>query len=156
MTVVERVGEMFAWTPRVGVYGHIWDDPEKGRFDVIQGFEADGGERKTVAVLRVSEEETVMSLLEKAGEKAFVLLDAHDPNRAGGTGKVVDWGLAAEFRAMFSGRVVLAGGLGPENVAEAVRRVRPYGVDASSGLESSPGVKDSEKLKKFIVEAKNG
>ena len=68
---------------------------------------------------------------------------------------MIDWGLSAELGAKFNHvKFVLAGGLGPDNVAEAVRKVRPYAVDASSRLESGPGEKDSDKVKAFVAEAK--
>jgi phosphoribosylanthranilate isomerase len=73
-----------------------------------------------------------------------LLLDAHDPVRHGGTGRVVDWDRAAGLASRHE--VILAGGLSPENVAEAVRRVRPAGIDVSSGVEQTPGVKDLVKL----------
>jgi phosphoribosylanthranilate isomerase len=73
-----------------------------------------------------------------------LLLDAHDPVRHGGTGRVVDWDRAAGLASRHE--VILAGGLNPENVAEAVRRVRPTGIDVSSGVEQTPGVKDLVKL----------
>ena len=73
-----------------------------------------------------------------------LLLDAHDPVRHGGTGRVVDWDRAAGLASRHE--VILAGGLNPENVAEAVRRVRPAGIDVSSGVEQTPGVKDLVKL----------
>lgn len=73
-----------------------------------------------------------------------LLLDAHDPVRRGGTGQVVDWDRAAEIARRHE--VILAGGLNPANVAEAVRRVRPAGIDVSSGVEQTPGVKDLVKL----------
>ena len=73
-----------------------------------------------------------------------LLLDAHDPVRHGGTGRVVDWDRAASLARLHE--VILAGGLNPENVAEAVRRVRPSGIDVSSGVEQTPGVKDLVKL----------
>jgi phosphoribosylanthranilate isomerase len=64
----------------------------------------------------------------------------------------VDWALAAE--AARTASVLLAGGLTPDNVAEAIRLVRPYGVDVSSGVESSPGRKDKEKVRRFIRSAR--
>ena len=84
-----------------------------------------------------------------------VLLDARHPMAFGGTGTVVDWGLAGEIVAALPVPVILAGGLHPANVAEAVRRVRPYAVDASSGLETSPGIKDPERIRAFIGNAKS-
>ncbi|HXG55378.1 MAG TPA: phosphoribosylanthranilate isomerase [Vicinamibacterales bacterium] len=74
-----------------------------------------------------------------------VLLDAHDPVRRGGTGRTIDWTLAAEAAARRP--VVLSGGLNPDNVRDAVRAVRPYAIDLSSGVESSPGVKDHDRLR---------
>ena len=65
-----------------------------------------------------------------------------------GAGKTVDWTQAAVIAGQ--GRMILAGGLDADNVATAIRTVRPWGVDASSGLESSPGIKDMERIKKFI------
>lgn len=74
-----------------------------------------------------------------------VLLDAHDPERRGGTGRTIDWSVAAQ--AARRRPVMLAGGLTPDNVRDAIRAVRPYALDVSSGVESSPGVKDPEKLR---------
>ena len=73
------------------------------------------------------------------------------PSKLGGTGITFDWQFAVEARRY--GRIILAGGLNPENVTAAVKMVKPYAVDASSGLERSPGAKDHEKMAKFISEA---
>ena len=70
----------------------------------------------------------------------------------GGSGKTFDWSLVAEVAREMP--VVVAGGLTPENVAEAVRTVRPWAVDVASGVESAPGVKDEEKMRRFIVAAR--
>jgi len=77
-----------------------------------------------------------------------LLVDAHDPARLGGTGKTVNWDSAREIAA--ARRTILAGGLNAANVKLAVRSVRPYGVDVSSGVESSPGVKDPNRLRTFF------
>jgi phosphoribosylanthranilate isomerase len=74
-----------------------------------------------------------------------VLLDAHDPVRRGGTGQRIDWTAAASAAARRP--VFLSGGLNPNNIADAIARVRPYGVDLSSGVETSPGIKDPSKLR---------
>ena len=74
-----------------------------------------------------------------------LLLDAHDPVKRGGTGRTIDWTAAAAVAARR--RVLLAGGLTPENVADAVARVRPYGIDVSSGVERAPGIKDHQRLR---------
>jgi len=82
------------------------------------------------------------------------LLDAYVSDTFGGTGEKFNWHLAAELPK--SGRpVFLAGGLTPENVAEAIRQVQPFGVDVSSGVESSPGRKDPGKVRSFINSAKS-
>ena len=83
---------------------------------------------------------------------ATIHLDAHDPERHGGTGKTVDWTRAALVARLR--RVVLAGGLTPDNVAQAIGTVRPYAVDVASGVEASPGVKDHELMRRFIAAAK--
>ena len=80
------------------------------------------------------------------------LLDSYDPHIQGGTGKTSD--LAIAVKAARLGRMILAGGLTPENVREIITTVKPYAVDVSSGVELSPGNKDHEKMKKFIAEAK--
>jgi phosphoribosylanthranilate isomerase len=77
------------------------------------------------------------------------LLDAWSPVAHGGTGKTFNWEIAAE--AVKRGRcIILAGGLTPDNVAESIRLVCPYGVDVSSGVESAPGRKDAAKIKYFV------
>lgn len=81
------------------------------------------------------------------------LLDAYSASAHGGTGERFNWDLALQAKGL--GRpIVLAGGLTPENVGTAIRQVRPFGVDVSSGVESAPGRKDAEKVRKFIAEAK--
>jgi phosphoribosylanthranilate isomerase len=74
-----------------------------------------------------------------------VLLDAHDPIRRGGTGRTIDWTLAAAAAARRP--VFLSGGLTPDNCAEAVAQVRPYGIDLSSGVEAAPGIKSEARLR---------
>ena len=85
-------------------------------------------------------------------ESVTFLVDGADPVRRGGTGVVTDWNGAAKLARRR--RVVLAGGLTPANVAEAVTKVRPFGVDVSSGVERSAGVKDSDKVTRFLVNAR--
>jgi phosphoribosylanthranilate isomerase len=83
---------------------------------------------------------------------AAILVDAHVKGQHGGTGKTVPWRLLSEFRPEVP--LILAGGLSPENVAEAIRLVRPYAVDVASGVESAPGQKDPEKMRRFIATAR--
>jgi phosphoribosylanthranilate isomerase len=90
-----------------------------------------------------------------------LLLDAYQPNAFGGTGHQVDWALAARFSAeqkIARRRVILSGGLKPENVAEAILQVRPAGVDAASGVEGpdgNPRRKDAERVRAFIEAVRN-
>ena len=75
----------------------------------------------------------------------LLLLDVHDPVKRGGTGRTIDWTAAAALAAQR--KILLAGGLTPDNVAEAVARVRPFGIDVSSGVERAPGIKDHQRLR---------
>ena len=110
----------------------------------------DFSRRMPVPVIRAIRVRDASSLrpMETYPADAF-LLDAHVEGRHGGTGVVVPWDLA--LRAKGRKPLFLSGGLRPETVAEAVRRVRPYGVDVSSGVEASPGRKDHQKVREFIA-----
>ena len=87
------------------------------------------------------------------GAPAF-LLDASVKGVYGGSGVTADWNGAAELAKKYP--LLLAGGLTPENVAEAVRLVRPWGVDVASGVESAPGEKDASRMKAFVRAVRNG
>jgi phosphoribosylanthranilate isomerase len=82
----------------------------------------------------------------------LILLDAHDPAKHGGTGKTIDWARAA--RIAKTRRIILAGGLTPRNVRQAIEQVQPFAVDVASGVELSPGIKDHGLLRAFIAAAK--
>lgn len=87
-------------------------------------------------------------------ESPTLLLDAYAPADYGGTGEAMDWALGAEAVKKWPDRqIVLAGGLTPDNVVDAVRQVNPAGVDVASGVEKSPGVKDLDKVRAFIAGA---
>jgi phosphoribosylanthranilate isomerase len=97
--------------------------------------------------------------LQKAMEEAdffdAVLVDSHFAGKHGGTGVTHDWNISRHIREAIRPKpLILAGGLNPENVKEAVQTVKPYAVDASTGVESKPGVKDPEKVAAFIRNAK--
>jgi phosphoribosylanthranilate isomerase len=102
-----------------------------------------------VKAVRVTDSHSLAALA--SYEVSAFLLDSASAGY-GGSGAAFDWKIAAE--AALAVPVWLAGGLTPENVAEAVRTVRPLGVDVASGVEASPGVKDEEKMKRFIAAAK--
>jgi len=82
-------------------------------------------------------------------EADAIMLDSFHAQLRGGTGQVIDWSVARRARDAFP-RLILAGGLSPENVAEAIAEVQPFAVDACSSLESSPGRKDPERIKAFV------
>lgn len=84
-----------------------------------------------------------------------VLLDTYYEDLYGGGGKTFNWQLAVEAKR-FSNRVILAGGLSPDNISQAIQAVNPFGVDVSSGVESEPGKKDHGKVKEFIKRVKRG
>jgi phosphoribosylanthranilate isomerase len=109
-------------------------------------------ERIGVPVFKVVTLGDTKRAIEAWPEEVTLLLDAHDPVRRGGTGTTVDWN-AAEAIARRR-RLVLAGGLTPANVEEAIARVLPFGVDVASGVESSPGVKDADKVARFLANAR--
>lgn len=82
-------------------------------------------------------------------DRVRLLVDADDPVRRGGTGAKADWAAAARLAAVRP--IVLAGGLTPANVADAVRQVRPFGIDVSSGVEVSPGIKDPARMEQLFA-----
>jgi phosphoribosylanthranilate isomerase len=95
----------------------------------------------------------LVDLWQQAGlVPAAVLLDARAQGLHGGTGQIAPWNLIAGWERRLP--LILAGGLTPENVAEAIRIVRPFGVDVASGVESAPGIKDGLKLRQFVEQAR--
>ncbi|MBS7267598.1 MAG: phosphoribosylanthranilate isomerase [Candidatus Freyarchaeota archaeon] len=98
---------------------------------------------------------TMDAALRAAETLDAVLLDTRLPGKYGGTGKTHDWNLSRRVRdAIYPIPLILAGGLTPENVKQAIKSVEPYAVDVSSGVEASPGVKDREKVYRFVKNAK--
>jgi len=101
---------------------------------------------KAIKAIRVKDRADINRL--KSYNVSAYLLDTFKEGVQGGTGETFDWEIAIEAKAL--GRVILSGGLNPENVREALEKVRPYAVDASSGLEERPGKKDHARLEKFM------
>jgi phosphoribosylanthranilate isomerase len=105
-------------------------------------------DRPWIKALRVREGMDVAGASAAYASGSGILLDAWQEGVPGGTGKTFDWHLARQNDSL---PLVLAGGLNPGNVGKAVTEVRPWAVDVSGGVESAPGIKDSEKIKQFIA-----
>ncbi len=101
-------------------------------------------------VVAVKVDSDLNSEFAKYESAQYMLLDSFDPIMLGGTGKAFDWGRVIELTQKQRSRLVLAGGLGPANVREAIKVVQPFGVDVSSGVEASKGIKDLKMMQLFI------
>ncbi len=156
-----RIGE--ALPPSVVRVGVFVDAPreelvraaEEARLDLLQLHGREPPEaladlpRRVLKAVRVGADFVPQDALVYEGRAAGLLLDTHRTGTPGGTGKTFDWSLVREVRKR-AAFVVLAGGLRPDNVREALREVRPDGVDVSSGVETAPGRKDAEKVRSFV------
>jgi len=116
---------------------------------------AGSGRRRTIHALRVKSAADIRGVAADPRMRACAALhlDTHVEGKMGGTGRTFDWDLAVQAK-LLGKPIILAGGLTPENVEEAVRTVRPYAVDVSTGVEAYPGKKDHDKIKEFIQNAK--
>jgi phosphoribosylanthranilate isomerase len=108
-----------------------------------------GWDRKTIKAVRVRDADSLAQAAAYAVD--FILADAYVEGRPGGTGRRVPW---EWLGGVPPGRLILAGGLTPENVTEAIRALRPAAVDVASGVERAPGRKDPEKVGRFIANAR--
>lgn len=106
------------------------------------------GAERVIKALRVGEGFDVRQVLNYPAWA--ILLDAFDKNLYGGTGKTANWDVAREAAKLT--RLFLAGGLSPENIVEAIQTVEPFAVDVNSGVESAPGIKDADRLRKLKQE----
>jgi phosphoribosylanthranilate isomerase len=141
---------------KVAVFGRVDRPVARGLFDIIQGVEWNvfpEPSPKRIHVVRLRPGQKPQDVMETVIAASMVLLDTYSENAFGGTGQRVDWDLAAEIVRLSKLPVMLAGGLTPDNVGEAVQKVRPFAVDVSSGVEEKPGVKDACKVRDFIQAA---
>lgn len=150
--------------PFVTTVGVLTQGDEKEIHSLIHGvglhliqFHGDFSEKilrhfshRAIQVLRVKDEHSLRTL--SSIPRRALLLDTYHEKMAGGSGIAFNWPIAR--KASSFGNVILAGGLRPDNVQEAIRQARPYGVDVSSGVEAAKGKKDLVKLKQFISVAK--
>lgn len=107
---------------------------------------------EVIKVIRVKDKSDLDKVAQYSGQA--ILFDTYSDKEYGGTGESFDWKILNNLSS--EKKVVLSGGLNPENVLEAIQIVRPYAVDVSSGVEDTPGKKDHTKIKKFIEAIKNG
>lgn len=144
---------------RVGVFvceapGAICEAVEAARLDLVQlhrplrAEDLDDFPVPVIAVVRIGAAGPDLPPEDLLRRCRALLFDTLSPDRSGGTGKPFDWESIAGRQ--FGLPVLLAGGLDSENVGEAVRRVRPWAVDVASGVESAPGIKDPEKMRRFV------
>lgn len=155
------ISELPPFVQAVGLFvnadaGFVNDTADRCRLDLVQlhGDEApeycEQIRRRVIKAFRVRDSSSLAPVRDY--RVAGILLDAYYPGAYGGTGLSFNWELAGSAKDF--GPVILAGGLAPDNVREAVERVAPYAVDVSSGVESSPGKKDPDLVRKFIQMAK--
>jgi len=102
-----------------------------------------------IKAVRVKDRESLEAMAAYKGCVHGFLLDTYVKGKPGGTGRTFDWALVEEAKKY--GPVILSGGLTAERIREAIALARPYGVDVSSGVESAPGVKDREKMRRFVT-----
>lgn len=108
--------------------------------------------RPVIKAIRVKSIDNLEIISKYKNKVSAFLLDTYTPEIFGGTGQIFNWDIAVEAKQF--GRIILAGGLTPENIGQAIRRVHPYAVDVSSGVEAEKGRKDHRKMKLFIERAK--
>lgn len=142
---------------RVAVFGRLNRLPEEvwQRLQAVQFIFSDEFVRlplhlQRIRAVRLRGEEDVEAALATQLEADALLVDAFHPDKLGGTGERADWSLARRLRESATKPLILAGGLTPDNVGEAVVQVQPFAVDVSSGVEAAPGKKDHLKMREFV------
>ena len=136
---------------------HIQQIADQCKLDVLQlhGHESPdfcrGFNRRVIKAFRIKDAES-LTVLSQYTVSAY-LLDTYVKGAMGGTGVTFNWSLALDAKQ--HGSIILAGGLNPDNVAQAVQQIYPYGIDVSSGVEAEPGRKDHNKVKNFIEAVRN-
>lgn len=142
---------------RVAVFGSLRDLPAElwQEFAAVQFVSGEGVtlplHLRRIRAVRLRREEDVPHALRLQDEADALLVDAYHPQKMGGTGETANWRLARLLRDEAIKPVILAGGLTPDNVCDAIAQVQPFAVDVSSGVESAPGKKDHLKVKEFIA-----
>ena len=139
------------------VVAHRPEDAEEYLAEYVQHYETATedtrfrrGAQWRIRAFRMRDESNLAEIKAYPDPVGAVLLDAYHKTMLGGSGETFDWSLAVRAKALTDRPIILAGGLTPENVKDALQAVRPYAVDVSSGIEASPGVKDHAKIKAFV------
>ena len=126
-----------------------------GEFLNLKLFKREHLEAKIVKAIPISGAKVIEKAISEAVFSDGILVDSYIAGKFGGTGITHNWSTSRLVRdAIYPKPLILAGGLNPRNVAEAIKIVKPYAVDASTGVELSPGIKDQKSMKSFIMEAK--
>ena len=150
--VNQRLAEMTEFARRVaGIrvlqsHGENTELADPSPFQLVLGFPV--GDPDGLSVISSQ----LKRYREQGWQPAAVLVDAEVAGSYGGTGRRAPWELLADFKPTVP--IILAGGLDPDNVADAIRIVQPHGVDVASGVERTPGIKDTDKMKRFIDNAR--
>ena len=155
----EIIAQLPPFVAAVGVFvdeeaARVRDLAAKVRLDWVQLHGQESPEycrhlgRKVIKGVRIQDESSIQELEPFQGAVQALLLDTYKQGQVGGTGEIFDWHLAREARKY--GRIILAGGLTPDNVAQAIRVAQPQAVDTASGTEAAPGKKDPAKLRAFF------
>ena len=108
-----------------------------------------------IKALRITPDTNLAKLASDYEKASALLLDAYHKEKYGGSGTVFDWSLICSAQSAVKQAIILAGGLNENNVSQAIKIVKPYAVDVSSGVESSAGVKDFNKIKRFIKKVRH-
>ena len=133
------------------------EDAEEYGLDYVQYYEdtphwncAVGFREERIRAFRMRDESSLQEIEIYTETVGAILLDTYHEGMLGGSGEAFDWSLAARAKTVTDRPIILAGGLTPENVQEALEAVRPFAVDVASGVESVPGVKDHAKVRAFV------
>lgn len=158
-TAVDIINELPPYIGKVGVFvdeprDSVMDIADAAGLDTLQfhGDETDEyckyfqGKFKIIKAFRLKDKKDLKKI--NSYNTDFYLLDTYRPDSIGGTGDVFDWKMLRDFEILKP--VILSGGLGPDNVSDAIQEVAPYAVDVSTGVETEPGRKDLSLVKKFV------
>jgi phosphoribosylanthranilate isomerase len=161
--IMDIAGELPPYIAKVGVFvdeekDKVFEIAEECSLDILQlhGHEENSycelfkGQYKIIKAFRIKDKKSLEGINDYNVD--YFLLDNYSSDEAGGTGKCFDRKIIEGFE--FLKPVILSGGLTPDNVKEAIERIVPYGVDVSSGVESLPGKKEMELMKKFVTNAR--